>query len=218
MQQIARAAVVAAILSSCTPAFAQSLTAASNVVPSGGSTNVTASGNPNQQYAVIASTTNSGFSYAGVPLAVGPDVQVLAIGALDGAGQAVVPVTPPFPARDRYYVQAVFSNDGFASITPSNFVVLVNYQAASLFMPIGGLVSSSGSLLSGTTGVTVTRTGVGTYTINHTGFFPLSGAVPTITPIIGSTTITGLATNPNTTMVAFSADVTFYFVIQPIRR
>jgi hypothetical protein len=218
VQQIARAAVAAALLSSCTPAFAQSLTPASHVVPAGGSTNVTASGSPGQQYALIASTTNSGFSYAGVNLAVGTDVQVLAIGALDGAGQAVVPVTPPFPARDRYYVQAVFTNDGFASITPSNFVVLINYQAASLFMPIGGLVSSTGVLLSGTPGVTVTRTAVGAYTITHTGFFPLTGAVPTVTPIIGNPTTSGLSTTPNATMVTFSADVTFYFVIQPIRR
>jgi hypothetical protein len=218
MQQIVRAAIAAAFLSTCTAAFAQTLAPASHIVPTGGTTNVTAVGNPSQQYALIASTTNGGFSYAGVNLQVGSDVQVLAIGVLDGGGQAVVPVTPPFPARDRYYLQAVFTNDGFASITPSNGVVLINYQAASLFMPIGGLVSSTGVMLSGTPGVTVTRTGVGAYTISHTGFFPISGAVPTITPIIGNPTITGLSTTLNSTAVSFSADVTFYFVIQPIRR
>ena len=110
-------------------------------------------------------------------LAVGTDVQILsAVGVLDGAGQAVVPVTPPFPARDRFYVQAVFSSNGFVSITPSNGVVLINYQDASLTMPIGGLVSSTGNLLSGTPGVTVTRTGVGAYTITHTSIHQRRGA------------------------------------------
>ena len=88
-------------------------------------------------FALIASTTNGGFSYAGVNLSVGTDVQILTIGALT-APAVVVPVTLPFPARDRYYVQAVFTDNGFASISASNFVVLINYQAASLFMPIGG--------------------------------------------------------------------------------
>lgn len=66
--------------------------------------------------------------------------------------------------------------------------------------------------------MTVTRTGVGAYTISHAGFFPITGAVPTITPIIGNPTIASLQTTSNTTTVTFSADVTFYFVIQPIRR
>ena len=127
-------------------------------------------------------------------------------------------MTPPFPARDRYYVQAVFTTNGFTSITPSNGVTLINYQAASLYMPIGGLVSSTGNLLSGTPGVTVTRTGVGAYTITHTGLLPLSGAIPMVTPIIGNPTVSSLQTTSNTTIVTFSADVTFYFTITPIRR
>ena len=85
-------------------------------------------------------------------------------------------------------------------------------------MPIGGLVSSTGNLLSGTPGVTVTRTGVGAYTITHTGLLPVPGAIPSITPIIGSPTITGLQTTANTTSVTFSADVTFFFTINPVRR
>lgn len=218
MQHIVRAALAAAFLVVHATAYAQTLSPSNNVVPTGGSTNVTAAATAGQQYAIIGSSTNSGFSYAGVNLAVGTDVQILAVGVLDGAGQAVVPVTPPFPARDRFYVQAVFSSDGFASITPSNGVVLINYQDASLTMPIGGLVSSTGVLLSGTPGVTVARTGVGAYTITHTGFFPINGAVPTVTPIIGNPTTSSLATTLNTTSVTFSADVTFYFVIQPIRR
>jgi hypothetical protein len=218
MQQLARAAVVAAFLGSCASAFAQSITPASYVVPTGGTTNITVSGPAGQQFGLIGSTTNGGFSYAGVNLQVGPDVQVLTIGTLDGSGQAVVPVTPPFPARDRYYVQAVLTPDGFTTINPTNGVVLINYQVAALFMPIGGLVSSTGNLLSGTPGITVAHTGVGTYVITHTGLLPVPGAIPTVTSIIGSVTLLGVQTTANTTSVNFSADVTFYFTINPIRR
>jgi len=85
-------------------------------------------------------------------------------------------------------------------------------------MPIGGLVSSTGNLLSGTPGITVARTGVGAYTITHTGLMPVPGAIPTVTPIIGSPTVSSLQTTGNTTTVTFSADVTFFFTINPIRR
>jgi hypothetical protein len=60
---------------------------------------------------LIGSTVGSGFTYGGVPLAVGPDVVILAMGVLDGTGRAVVAFTPPFAGTtlDRYYLQAATS-------------------------------------------------------------------------------------------------------------
>ena len=47
---------------------------------------------------------------------------------------------------------------------------------------------------------------------------PIGGAIRQVTAIIGSPTITGLQTTANTTSVTFSADVTFFFTINPVRR
>jgi hypothetical protein len=188
------------------------------IVAPGGTINVTVTGTPGQNYAIIASTTNSGFSYGGVPLQVGPDVVILAIGVLDGSGQAVLPVTPPFPTRDRYYVQGVVSaSPDFLPPTPLNSVTLVNADAARTFMPIGGIVNANGTPAFVTTNVTVTRTGVGVYQINHTGFFAIPTAIPTITPT-GGATVLAISTNSNVTTVTLSADATFFFTIQSIRR
>jgi hypothetical protein len=59
MQRFARAALVAAFLVLFTSAFAQSITPASNVVFTGGSTNITLSGPAGQQFGLIGSTTSS---------------------------------------------------------------------------------------------------------------------------------------------------------------
>ena len=66
-------------------------------------------------------------------------------------------MTPPFPARDRFYVQGVFSSNGFASITPTNGVPLINNQAAQLFMPLGAIVTSAGTVAFGSQGLTVAK-------------------------------------------------------------
>ena len=188
------------------------------IVPPGGTVNVTVTGTPGQNYAVIASTTNSGFSYGGVPLQVGPDVVILAIGVLGGTGQAGVTVTPPFPAQDRYYVQGVVSaSPDFIPPAPLNSVTLVNADAARAFMPIGGIVNANGTPAFVTGGVTVTRTGVGLYQIDHAGFFAIPTAIPTITPT-GGATVLAISTNSNVTTVSLSADATFFFTIQSIRR
>ena len=50
MQQIVRVAFAAAFLTVCTTASAQTLNPANHVVPTGGTTNVTATGSPGQQY------------------------------------------------------------------------------------------------------------------------------------------------------------------------
>jgi hypothetical protein len=77
----------------------------------------TVTGTPGHFFALIGSSVNSGFSYAGVPLAVGADVTIITLGTLDGSGTANIQVTPPFVGTtlDRYYLQAVTS-------TASNFV------------------------------------------------------------------------------------------------
>lgn len=188
------------------------------VVAPGGTVNVTVAGAPGQNYAVIASTANSGFSFGGVPLAVGADVVILAIGVLDGAGQAVVPVTPPFPARDRYYVQGVVSaSSDFLPPTPLNSVTLISTEVARILMPIGGIVNANGTPAFVTGGVTVTRMAAGVYEISHPGFIGIPTAIPSITPT-GGATVSSISTNSNSTTVTLSGDATFFFTIQAIRR
>ncbi|MFN7979842.1 MAG: hypothetical protein U0P30_17035 [Vicinamibacterales bacterium] len=197
-------------------AQAQTLTPGNYVIGSGGSTTFALNGTAGAQFALISSSTNNGFSYAGVSLFAGTDVQIVGVGVLDGAGQASVPFTPPFPARDRIYVQAVFTNNGFASITPSNGVVLVNNQVGSLFMPLGGVVSSTGTLNFGSPGVTVTKAG-SVYTIAYPGTMQLPNVIPSVT-VLGSATVTSISTNFSQMVVTLSADAGFIFSVQPIRR
>jgi hypothetical protein len=92
---------------------------------------VTVSGPAGQQFAVIGSSTNAGLSYAGQPLAVGPDVVILRQGSLNAAGTAVVSVTPPFlgTTLDRYYIQAVVSaSPSFVPLQISAGMVLRNHD------------------------------------------------------------------------------------------
>jgi hypothetical protein len=101
------------------PAMAQpTLTLGAEVSPPNIGVAATITGIPGRHYALIGSAVGSGFTYAGVPLAVGPDVVILRMGVLDGSGQAVVAFTPPFAGStlDRYYVQAATSTN--ASFMP----------------------------------------------------------------------------------------------------
>lgn len=205
------------VVACSSPALAQTATPGSYIVAPGASTNLTLSGTAGQSYAVIASRTSGGFSYAGVNLAVGLDVAVLTVGTLDGAGSATVSVTPPFPTVDRYYVQAVFSSDGFGSITPSNSVSLLNLQEARQYMPVGGIVSAAGALQFGSPGITVTRTGVGVYRIDTVGQFAIPSVIPSVTPA-GNATVVTVSTNAAVTTVTLSADANFFFTLQPVRR
>jgi Collagen triple helix repeat (20 copies) len=93
-------------------AFAQPQIALSTgVVVPGQSVTVTVTGGPGEFSAVLGSSVNGGFSYAGVALGVGNDVVILAQGVLDGSGQASIKVVPPFNGTilDRYYLQVVTS-------------------------------------------------------------------------------------------------------------
>ena len=208
---------MAGLLVCATAAQAQT-SVPSYIVPPFGTVNVTVTGAPGQHYAVIGSTMGSGFSYEGVPLLVGRDVVILATGVLNATGQAVVSVTPPFPERDRYYVQGVLgTNPNFVPPLPQNGVTLVNADAARVFMPIGGIVNANGTPAFITSGVSVSRIGVGVYQINHAGFFAIPTAIPTITPTEGAI-VTAISTNANVTTISLSADAIFFFTIQSIRR
>ncbi len=87
------------------------LSLSATVASPGERVTVTVTGSPGEYYAVLGSTVNEGFSYAGVALGVGRDVVILARGVLDGSGQAQAAVQPPFAGTvlDRYYLQAVTS-------------------------------------------------------------------------------------------------------------
>jgi hypothetical protein len=209
---------VAVLLAYTTVAQAQTITVPAYVIDPGATFAVTVSGPAGQNFAVIGSAFNSGFSYGGVPLAVGNDVAILALGVLDGAGQAVVNVTPPFPGLDRYFIQAATSPvANFIPPTPGNSVSFVNADVARLLMPIGGIVSANGNPAFITGGVTVTKTGVGVYQIDHAGLIGIPTAVPGVT-VIGTATIVSIATNANRTTVTLTADAGFFFTIQAVRR
>lgn len=81
------------------------------VAAPGASVTVTVVGAPGAFYAVLGSTVNSGDSFAGDHLKVSKDAALLTTGSLDGNGQAVVDVIPPFVGSvlDRYYLQAATS-------------------------------------------------------------------------------------------------------------
>jgi hypothetical protein len=105
------------------------LTLSTTVVAPGQPVTVTVSGGPGQFFAVIGSSVNAGFSYAGVALGVGPDVQIIQIGSLNGNGQASLSVVPPFTGTtfDRYYLQAVTStNPDFIPLEASPVGVVRN--------------------------------------------------------------------------------------------
>src|SRR5262245_3491749 len=97
------------VLAMSTAAFAQpQLTVSATVVNPGATVSATITGTPGQNYALVGSSVGAGLTYAGVALAVGPDVIVLSVGTLDGTGKVTVAVRPPFTGTvlDRYYIQA----------------------------------------------------------------------------------------------------------------
>lgn len=207
---------LAAVLITATAAAAQPTMTASPLMPNPGvPVTLTVTGTAGQSFAVIGSTTWGGFSYAGVNLSVGTDVTILATGVLNGSGQGTASVTPPFPGRDRYYVQAVTSADGFASIAASGRLTLVNNQEARLAMPIGAMIRADGTTLFVSPGVTVTKAG-SVYTIDHPGLFDFV-PVPVVS-VTGNATITSIASTAAQTVVTLSADGGIAFTAQAIRR
>lgn len=205
-----------ALLAAASAASAQPTMTASPLVPNPGvPVTVTVTGTAGQSFAVIGSTTWGGFSYAGVNLRVGPDVAILGSGVLDGAGRGTVTFTPPFPARDRYYLQAATSPDGFATIVASAGSMLLNNQEARLAMPIGGLIRADGTVAFVSPGVTVTKAST-VYTIDHPGLFDFV-PVP-IVSVTGNTTITSIGSTAAQTVITLSAEGGIAFTVQAIRR
>ncbi len=144
---VAIAVATLLVLNTGTDAFAQTTTASLSpeVVKPGTATTVTVVGTPGYHFAIVGSTTGAGFSYSGVQFAVGPDLQILVMGVIDGTGRAVVSIAPPFlgTSLDRYYIQAVTSpNSSFAplEVAPGNVLVnadLKGLAAAGLAGPAG---------------------------------------------------------------------------------
>lgn len=152
------ALAIALVLQSLTFAAAQTPSlapAVENVAP-GASVAVTITGPAGQLFVLAGSTTNAGFNYAGTQFALGADVVILAQGQLDGAGMAVVSITPPFRGTilDRYYLQAVTStNPSFAPHAASAGRVLRNSDLVSgLVGPAGPQGPTGATGLTGLTG------------------------------------------------------------------
>ena len=83
-------------------------------------------------------------------------------------------------------------------------------------MPIGGIVQANGTPALITTGVTVTRTDVGVYQINHANFIGIPTAIPSVTPT-GGATVTSISTTSNQTTITLSGEAGFFFTIEAIR-
>ena len=122
--------VVACLHAAGTLALAQTTLALSpDVVSPGAGVPATVTGPPGQFFAVIGSSVGSGLSYGGVALGAGPDFAILAQGTLDGTGQVVITIVPPFRGTvlDRYYLQAATSpSPSFVPLSVSSGLVVRN--------------------------------------------------------------------------------------------
>ena len=207
----------AAIVLTAVAAQAQpTLTSSPLLLNPGTSATLTVTGTAGQSFAVVGSTTWSGFTYAGVDLAVGTDVTILGVGVLNGSGTGTITFTPPFPANDRYHIQAVTSANNFATITPSNRLTLINNQEARLYMPIGGLVAANGTPVFLSPGLTVSKSG-SVYTFNHAGMFEYLNPIP-IVSVTGNATISSIQSTVSQTVVTLSNDGGIAITIQQVRR
>lgn len=209
--------VCAVVMFTAVAAQAQpTLSSSPLLVNPGNSATLTVTGTAGQSFAVLGSSTWGGFSYAGVELAVGTDVAILGVGVLNGSGSGSITFTPPFPAQDRYYVQAVTSGNGFGSIAASNRTTIINNQEARLHMPIGGLVAANGTPMILSPGLTVSKSG-SVYTFNHPGMFEYGNPVPVVS-VTGNATITSISSTFAQTVVTLSNDGGIAITIQTVRR
>jgi hypothetical protein len=138
--------VLAVVLTAGAASAQPQLTLSAAAVAPGQPVTATVTGTPGRFFALIGSSVNAGFSYAGVPLSVGADVVILHLGQLPGSGTASVQFTPPFTGTifDRYYVQAVTSTaPNFVPPEPGQSAVVRNSDvvSASLGVARTGLVT-----------------------------------------------------------------------------
>lgn len=135
------AATVLVLSSATTQAQTYQISLSSSVASSGAAVLVSFNGPPGQPFALVGSSTNAGFQFAGVAFDVGLDVTLLAVGTLDTGGAAQVSVVAPFRGTtlDRYYLQAAFSpTPSFSTVTVSNGAVIRNGDL------VGGLTGPAG--------------------------------------------------------------------------
>jgi Phage Tail Collar Domain/Collagen triple helix repeat (20 copies) len=103
--------IILAALPSAQERPAVEMTASLDVAAPGVPVSVTIVGPPGHYYALLGSSVGAGLTHAGVNLSIGVDFVLLAGAQLDGTGQVIVSVIPPFQftALDRYYLQAATS-------------------------------------------------------------------------------------------------------------
>lgn len=210
-------AVILLFMALADPVWAQTptLTAATTLVSPGQTVSAVVSGPPGQFFAVVGSSVNAGFSYAGVELAVGPDVAILATGTLNSAGQAAVVLQPPFRGSvlDRYYLQAATSpSPAFAPLSPSPSVVVKN---ADISGTVGAMVNPDGTTQFASAGVTVTRLSLGQYRINVAPGAVTTPTFPMFT-VIGAR-ILAIFHTPTQINLTLDADAFFHFAAAQLR-
>jgi hypothetical protein len=181
---------VCLLIFSVAAAEAQQLTVSRDLVPPGGTVNAVITGNPGQNFALVGSTVGSGLIAFGVPLRVGTDFVVLAVGVLNSAGQATVIVTPPFlgTALDRYYIQAALSpSASFNPLTPTDGVILRNMDVlgptslASVRVFNGAVAAVAGNDVLTFAGPTTTVTTTATQRLVGSAVAPLGVSTGTLT-------------------------------------
>jgi hypothetical protein len=141
------AAVVASTLVVASASAQPQIALSTSVVVPGESVTVTVTGRPGEFYAVLGSSVNGGFSYAGVALGVGNDVVILAQGVLSGSGERSIDVVPPFSGTilDRYYLQVVTSSaQNFVPPQPSQVRAVRNGDLVSGLPATQGLQGPPG--------------------------------------------------------------------------
>lgn len=134
LRKLSVSTVLALALSAGVASAQPQLTLSAAAVAPGQPVTATVTGTPGRFFALIGSSVNAGFSYAGFPLAVGADVRILHLGTIDGSGTATVQFTPPFTGTifDRYYVQAVTSTaPNFVPPEPGQSAVVRNSDVVS---------------------------------------------------------------------------------------
>lgn len=176
MKRVARelGCAICALAVMTTVAAAQpTISASTDVVTPGQAVNVTITGTPGQNFAVVGSTVGAGLSYAGVAFSVGSaDLTVIAVGVLSGAGTAVVPVVPPFLGStiDRYYVQgATSSSPAFVPVAVTSGLILRNRDSLAPAKPqryFGGVVAN----------IDEANILAGGFTLCHSSLYSASGA------------------------------------------
>jgi len=210
-------ALCVALLPTLAEAQAPTLAASTLAPTPGTSVTLTVTGAPGAAFAVVGSTAGSGFSYAGVALAVGPDLRILAAGTLDGAGRASVPFAPPFVGTSpvRYYLQAVTSpTPAFATIQASPSVVLRNGDVVA--PPPGIIVNPNGTTQYASPGMAVTRLGPGTYRITMAPGVVTAPVIPMV-QVIGPARVLSQFSTLTQVDLVLEADSYFHLLMHQVR-